>query len=524
MPDFLATEILDSLGKLWEPLRYLGLFYFAALLYHFSVRLPQKPDLTGEHVDAEETIKTYQAFRDRVRYGGLLSGGYSTLLHYFLEGVDRFFHDEGKTAPSWTSDSMDRLLGLALVYPVLSMLAVWWVTGEVGSTANALGLTDVVAPGLRAASAASSIVLLVTFLWSIYPPQSHKTFMWRIVRFASMAVAMVLVVTVGYISIGASVNSVIIITSMMAIGTVAGAGTVLVLATFAVLVTLIGAGAGAGTIALVLVVTLAVLLAVDFLAKPLNFKKTGLGWWLYFPIFLALPPAYILGLPQLFSLDAATLNWTLLLIILGLPLINALFDWLSLGLTRKLIRKGLKKGGAWPFIYAGADVFAAIALLFILLVACLGYIHGLNLLALSAGSPHVFDMPGTLILLRSDPSDPSLWWIYIMVFTTFIPSLVNLVLGGLAILRGIPGLNGLLVARFLPQDPRHLTILRRFSASVGLSVQITIALAGAICVGWLAFTVIFIGLDHVGLGLVAVAEMLNSFLNDLFPVALDAKI
>ncbi|MEM1151179.1 MAG: hypothetical protein AAGI03_11585 [Pseudomonadota bacterium] len=232
----------------------------------------------------------------------------------------------------------------------------------------------------------------------------------------------------------------------------------------------------------------------------------------------AAPPAVILGLPQILELTRP-LEWTLLVLLLALPLINGLFDWFSIGLTRKLLRDGLVKGGVWPFVNAALDMVAAIALLFTLLLVSLAYIYGLNIAAFLAGSPPVFDVAGTLELLRADAGNPSLWWIYITVFTTFIPSLVNLSLGGLAILRGIPGVNGLLVDQFLPENPRELTTVRRWSASFFLTIQTCIALAGAALVGYLAFTMVFTGLDYVGLGLVTVAEAVNGGLSDLFPVA-----
>ena len=44
------------------------------------------------------------------------------------------------------------------------------------------------------------------------------------------------------------------------------------------------------------------------------------------------------------------------LLFLGLlTLLNAPFDWASLGLTRALLRRGLELGGWWPYLLALAD-------------------------------------------------------------------------------------------------------------------------------------------------------------------------
>jgi hypothetical protein len=472
MLERLLTETLAFIERFAGPLGVLAALLFVfTFLYHFYFRLPQRSDLTGEHIDTGETVAAYCAFRDRVRRGGLFGGGYSNLLRSVLPAVDRFFHDGRKTAPTWTSASMDRLLGLAVAYPIVSMLAVWWLTGQVGPAERAIWLEEAVPGHKRAAGAAWVIFVIATVTWVVRPPESHKTLMWTVVRYAEFAFAVLFAGAVGV--------------------------------AFAVAEAFEVAGAGA--------------------TEWLNDRKPGAGWWLYFSVLLVAPSALILGLPRLIDLDAPP-EWTLLLILLVLPLINALFDWVSLGLTRKLLRDGLYKGGLWPFVNAAVDVFAAIILLFALLVVCLAYIHGMNIAALAAGSPPVLDVSGTLEMLRSDAENPSLWWIYVTVFTTFIPSLVNLCLGGLAIVRGIPGLNPFLVERFLPEDPRGLTINRRFAASLGLTFQTGIALVGAGFVGWLAFTLVFTGLDHVGLGLVTVAETVNGALSDLFPMVGDPKL
>jgi hypothetical protein len=69
----------------------------------------------------------------------------------------------------------------------------------------------------------------------------------------------------------------------------------------------------------------------------------------------------------------------------------------------------------------------------------------------------------------------------------------------------------------LPEDPRTLTINRRFWASFLLTIQLFVALAGAAFVAWLAFTLVFQGLDKVGFGLLTVATSLNDWLTAALP-------
>jgi hypothetical protein len=59
-----------------------------------------------------------------------------------------------------------------------------------------------------------------------------------------------------------------------------------------------------------------------------------------------------------------------LVLFLGLlTLLNAPFDWASLGLTRALLRRGLELGGWWPFLLALVD-----AVLASVIIACLALV------------------------------------------------------------------------------------------------------------------------------------------------------
>jgi hypothetical protein len=51
--------------------------------------------------------------------------------------------------------------------------------------------------------------------------------------------------------------------------------------------------------------------------------------------------------------------------------------------------------------------------------------------------------------LKKNPSSSKYWWLYALLFSTMIPSLINLMIGGASLLRGIPGLPTILL-RFMP--------------------------------------------------------------------------
>lgn len=102
---------------------------------------------------------------------------YSKRLKRFLARVDRFFDDAGapgqrafllqNSAPLWTAPSYDRCLLLALIYPVLSILSIWFISGEVGPAEKALLLQENVDLPQRALSLAGTLFLPFAFWRSI---------------------------------------------------------------------------------------------------------------------------------------------------------------------------------------------------------------------------------------------------------------------------------------------------------------------------------------------------------------------
>ena len=53
--------------------------------------------------------------------------------------------------------------------------------------------------------------------------------------------------------------------------------------------------------------------------------------------------------------------------------------------------------------------------------------------------------------IAAHPEAPEYWWAYALLFSTMIPSLLNLMIGGASLMRGIPGVSALLL-RSLPDE------------------------------------------------------------------------
>jgi hypothetical protein len=127
-----------------------------------------------------------------------------------------------------------------------------------------------------------------------------------------------------------------------------------------------------------------------------------------------------------------------MLLFMGLlTLVNAPFDWASLGLTRALLRRGLELGGWWPFVLALADAAVAavivVGLLFTIVIGVQTFGH----LAQHGGGADLIRVDKILDGVVSNPSAPEYWWAYALLLSTMIPSLINLAIGGTSLLRGI---------------------------------------------------------------------------------------
>ncbi len=119
-----------------------------------------------------------------------------------------------------------------------------------------------------------------------------------------------------------------------------------------------------------------------------------------------------------------------------LPLANAPLDWLSLGLTRGLLRYGLAIGGTWRIAAVSlVDIVLAAALMFPLAAITAAAVCLANWSAVSGGGEPVLPVVPLLDAVRNAPDDPKFYWIYLMLFSTLVPSLIHILCGlvGLAL-------------------------------------------------------------------------------------------
>lgn len=117
----------------------------------------------------------------------------------------------------------------------------------------------------------------------------------------------------------------------------------------------------------------------------------------------------------------------LLVFLAALPLVNAVLDWGSVGVTRLLLRRAaLTRSKAQRVGLGLLDAAIALGVLAVLTVAMVGAVRGLNTVhVLAGGSADLVDLAGILDRVAATPADPAVWWIYITLFSTLLPSVVH---------------------------------------------------------------------------------------------------
>jgi hypothetical protein len=193
-----------------------------------------------------------------------------------------------------------------------------------------------------------------------------------------------------------------------------------------------------------------------------------------------------------------------------LTILNAPFDWASLGLTRALLRRGLELGGWWPYVLAVVDAALAAVIIAVLTLTMVVGIQAFDVLAVHGGGTSILPLEPLFDGITAHPGAPEYWWLYALLLSTMIPSLVNLVIGGASLLRGAPGLASVLLRR-LPAG-RAVPTYKRTWIALLVSVQIFGGAAlGIAAQGFLAVGIIGYIMPWLGLGLLDMARDVAAF-------------
>jgi len=157
----------------------------------------------------------------------------------------------------------------------------------------------------------------------------------------------------------------------------------------------------------------------------------GAFWLVFWPIivglcYLLLWRAARLGAPQ---------DRLLFLVMVGLvPLVNIPFDWASIGVTRALLRRGCEPDAPSPFLLGMADFGLGLLLLGLLAVALLTALLAADHVTARAGVAPLIDLSRLFHSLAVTPGNAANWWVYLTLFSTMLPSVLNCLIGAVSLI------------------------------------------------------------------------------------------
>jgi hypothetical protein len=490
----------------------------------------------GANPEGSIERQDYDRLRASLAGGNLAARLYSKWLTKFLDWIERFFGDPGmedrtlfphafglrKPAPLWTAPAFDRCMFLALIYPISTIFLIWTISGHVGPAEAALGLKPNLLGWWR--SLIATTAALEGFVtWTLFWGKGPKSITWSyagfpkatgaadsadvVIALCAAAGAAALTIAFGSTGAGAVAFSVAVAASVASSGRAAGAVAVAVPVPVAFGLAFGLAGAPQSTVAWVVTVACACSVGLLLLCA-IAIKHQALDVFLVFFI-----PAMIIACLAVVGLFAPLQTWRYtgpLLFFLGLlTLINAPFNWASLGLTRALLRRGLELGGWWPYLLALLDACLAGVIIALLAVTMVIDVQAFDELAVHGGGEKaaVLPLPALFEGIAKNPGAPEYWWAYALLLSTMIPSLINLAIGGMAFTRGIPGVGRLLL-HWIPEG-RDVPDYRRPLAAIGLTFQMfSGAVLGIAAQAFLAWGLLFHIMPAVGLDLLWLCQQL----------------
>ena len=399
-------------------------------------------------------------------------------------------------APLWTAPAFDRCLLLALFYPIVTILLIWAISGHVGPAEEALHLMPSLVTWQRWLCAIGVGISLL-MLWGAVRTTGWKRTAYVLVWFACFAA--VIVLNASRLGTLASATSSTMVPSILTGNGFSVTGTLTLLspgvsATVAVLGTIVVVGsiACAGT----------------FLSAISRSKQTIAKRWhgiLHTFLLFALVITCLVAAKFLSPLNIWQVAGPLLLFLGLFTLLNAPFDWFSLGLTRALLRRGLEIGGWMPLFFALADAALAALVIVALTIAMVVGVQAFDELAEAGGGAAVLPLGKLFDGIEAHPGAPEYWWAYALLLSTMIPSLVNLMLGGMSLARGIPGVPALLL-RKMPERKAVPAFDRAWIALVLTLQMVGGAILGALAQLALAYVLIFYAMPWAGLELLDLAR------------------
>jgi hypothetical protein len=161
------------------------------------------------------------------------------------------------------------------------------------------------------------------------------------------------------------------------------------------------------------------------------------------------------------------------IVFLGLfPLVNAILDFVSYGLTRFCLKRSANNAGFSSLAWSGLDFILALVLLIILSIALCAVIQIVNLLLGST----MIDLK--MMFMDMKRSSQDYWWLYATLLSTLLPTLLHFTIAAFSFITLIPKQCWHKVAELA--DNSDDDFFNRWFAAFGCSLGITFSLVAPI--------------------------------------------
>ena len=295
---------------------------------------------------------------------------------------------QGPAQKAWSYSLLNATMALAFAYPIVAITIQW-----LGGSAIDFGGQEVIAASPPQARIFTAVWLGSSVLVYLFAGASKSR--WR---------RPLVILATGILLLGSNYAD-----RFAVPGNIAGTGAV----AFAVLFAVAGSAAGAVSFAVAVIVVVAVVVAApeERSSRPMARRLLFCG------VLVALLIVAI-KMPDDFGAGQRNQVVFFMLTMGLLPLVNAVFDFASVGLTRYLLRLGLEqKRAAWRAVLDGLGGIAIFFALGCTLIAFVTFV-------VPADGVPLVDLTQLFADMRRAPGDYI--WLMVTLFSTLIPTLLHL--------------------------------------------------------------------------------------------------
>ena len=348
-------------------------------------------------------------WRDLLRHDGAAER-YRSVMRRGLDWLDSRLsaHEapQGPAQKAWSFGLLNATMALALAYPILA-ITIQWLCGS----AIDFGGQEVMAASPPQARIFTAVWLGSSVLVYLFAGASKSRWRWTLVILATGILLLGLIFADGF-----AVPGNIAVAGTVAVASV-GAGTVAVAFTGPVAGAFAGAVAGVGAVAFVAPVLVAATSAGTVAGAEERSSRPMARRLLFCGVLVALLIVAI-KMPDDFGAGQRNQAVFFMLTMGVLPLVNAVFDFASVGLTRYLLRLGLEqKRAAWRAVLDGLGGIAIFFALGCTLIAFVTFV-------VPADGVPLVDLTQLFADMRRAPGDYI--WLMVTLFSTLIPTLLHL--------------------------------------------------------------------------------------------------